>query len=91
MTRFMTILASLTLATALIPIAASATTMSPLSYVQSAAHKAMSGPLPEVQKIAVNADAATAPGLTRQNFVQNGQVIVQSGPADQKYPDAFGG
>ena len=59
MTRFMNIiLASAALATALTPIAANATTMTPLNHVQIEAHKAISGPLPEVQHVAANSDAA---------------------------------
>ena len=91
MTRFMTILASFALTAALTPIAAHAMTVTPLNYVQIAAHRAISGPLPQVQHISANSDAATAQELMWQSVVQNGQNIVQSGPANQKYPDAFGG
>ena len=85
MTRFMNIiLASAALATALAPIAANATTRTPLNQVQIAAHKAVTGPLPEVQNVAANFDTAAAQGLI-------GQTIVQSGPTNQMYPASFGG
>jgi hypothetical protein len=85
MTRFMNIiLASAALATALAPIAANATTMAPLNHVQIAAHKAITGPLLEVQHVAANFDAAAAQGLIDQ-------TIVQSGPTNQMYPDSLGG
>jgi hypothetical protein len=85
MTRFMNIiLASAALATALAPIAANATTMTPLNQVQIAVHKAVTGPLPEVQHVAANYEAAAAQGLI-------GQTIVQSGPTNQMYPDPLGG
>lgn len=84
MTRFMNILASVALATALAPIAANATTLTPLDYVRIATHQAMSGPLPEVQHIATNSDAASAHGLA-------GQTVVQSGPVNQQYPESVGG
>lgn len=82
MTRFMNILASVALATALTPIAANAMTMTPLGHVQVDAYRVLSGPLPEVQNIAAN--AATAQGLMDQ-------TIVQSGATAQLYPDAVGG
>ena len=85
MTRFMNIiLASAGLAMALAPIAANATSVTPLHHVQIAAHKAVTGPLPEVQHVAANFDAAATQGLM-------GQTIVQSGPANQMYPDSLGG
>ena len=52
MTRFTNILAAVALATALLPIAANATTMTPLHQVQIVTHKALSGPIPEVQRVA---------------------------------------
>jgi hypothetical protein len=72
MTRFTNILAAVALATAFLPIAANATTMTPLQIV---AHKALSGPMPEVQRVAA----------------MHGQVIVQSGATNQRYPDSVGG
>jgi hypothetical protein len=75
MTRFTNILAAVALATALLPIAANATTMAPLHQVQIVAHKALSGPMPEVQCVAA----------------MQGQVIVQSGATNQRYPDSLGG
>ena len=75
MTRFTNILAAVALATALLPIAANATTTTPLHQVQIVAHKALSGPMPEVQRVAA----------------MHGQVIVQSGATNQRYPDSFGG
>jgi hypothetical protein len=60
MTPFMNILASAALATALLPIAANATTMTPPHQMQIVSHQAS-------------------------------QVIVQSGPANQRYPDSLGG
>ncbi len=78
MTRFTNILAAVALATALLPIAANATVMTPLHQVQIVAHQALSGPMPEVQRVA---DAAA----------MQGQVIVQSGTTNQRYPDSLGG
>lgn len=78
MPRFMNILAAVALAAALTPVAANATSMTPLDYVRIAAHHAVSGPLPEVQRI------AAVQGMT-------GQTVVQSGPANQLYPDSVGG
>ena len=78
MTRFTNILAAVALATTLLPIAANATTMTPLHQVQIVAHKTFSGPMPEVQRVA---DAAA----------MQGQVIVQSGATNQRYPDSLGG
>ena len=75
MTRFTNILAAVALATALLPIAANATTMAPLHLAQIVAHKTLSGPMPEVQRVAA----------------MRGQVIVQSGATNQRYPDVFGG
>ena len=84
MTGFMNILASVALATALTPIAANATTLSPLDHVHIAAHKALSGPMPEVQYIAPDSKATTAQRTADQ-------TVVQSGPANQLYPDSVGG
>lgn len=81
MTRFMSIFSAVALVAGLTPIAANATIVTPLNYVQVQAHKAMSGPLPEIQHLA-SADAAH--GL-------KGQTIVRSGAADQRYPDFLGG
>jgi hypothetical protein len=75
MTRFTNILAAVGLATAWLPIAANAATMTPLHQVQIVAHKALSGPMPEVQCVAA----------------RQGQVIVQSGATNQRYPDSLGG
>lgn len=75
MTRFINILAAVALATACLPIAANATTMAPLHQVQIVAHKALSGPKPEVQRVAA----------------MQGQVIVQFGATNQRYPDFLGG
>ena len=75
MTRFTNILAAVALATALLPIAANAITMTPLHQVQIVAHKTLSGPMPEVQPVTA----------------MHGQVIVQSGATYQLYPDSFGG
>ena len=49
--------------------------MTPLHQVQIVAHKALSGPMPEVQRAAAT----------------QGQVIVQSGATNQRYPDSLGG
>jgi hypothetical protein len=46
MTRFTNILAVVALATTSLPIAANATTITPLHQVQIVAHKALSGPMP---------------------------------------------
>ena len=69
------ILAAVALAMAFLPIAANATTMTPLHQVQIVAHKALSGPMPEVQRVAA----------------MQGQVIVLSGATNQRYPDSLGG
>jgi hypothetical protein len=71
MTRFTNILAAVALATAFLPIAANATTMAPLHQVQIVAHQTLSGPLPEVQRV-----ADVAP--------MQGQVL-QSGATDQVF------
>jgi hypothetical protein len=78
MTLFTNIFAAVALATALLPIAANATTMTPLHQVQIVAHQALSGPMPEVQHVA---DVAA----------MHGQVIVQSGATNQRYQDSLGG
>jgi hypothetical protein len=52
--------------------------MTPLHQVQVVVHHALSGPMPEVQHVA---DVAA----------MHGQVIVQSGATNQRYPDSFGG
>jgi hypothetical protein len=82
MTRFMNILTSVALAAALTPIAANATTMTPLNRVQIEAHKAVSGPLPIVQRINYDALQAQAP---------QDQTIVHSGTNAQMFPDSVGG
>jgi hypothetical protein len=85
MTRFMNIMiASVGLATALMPIAANATAMTPLSHAQIEIHKAITGPLPEVQRVAANSYAAVAQSPT-------GRTIVQSGPVNQMFPESLGG
>jgi hypothetical protein len=84
MTRFMNILASVVLAAALTPVAANATTMTPLNHVQIEAHKAVSGPLPMVQRIADNFDAAPAQVLLNQTIVHNGATA-------QMFPASVGG
>ena len=61
------------------PIAANAISMTPLDYVRIASHHAEFGPLPEVQRI----DAV-------QGMVP-GQTVVQSGQANQLYPNSVGG
>jgi hypothetical protein len=87
MTRFMNIiLASAALATALTPIAANATIMTPLQHVQIEAHKAVSGPLPEVQTGPAN---QMYPDSLTYRPVE--QTIVQSGTVNQMYPDSIGG
>ncbi|HTJ90093.1 MAG TPA: hypothetical protein VL356_07960 [Acidocella sp.] len=75
MTRFMKILAAAALA--VVPLAANATTVTPLDHVQTHVHKAISGPRPEVQRVA--------------NVAATGQTIVQSGTPNQAYPDTLGG
>jgi hypothetical protein len=83
MTRFMNVLASFALATALTPIAANATTM-PSWDVGIAAHEAISAPLPEVQHV-VACNAAVA----RQTA--NNVVVTSGGWRNQRYPESFGG
>jgi hypothetical protein len=61
MIRFKSILASLALATALMPIAANATTMSSVDYVRIAAHNAVAA-----------CDAAATPRLAPQQAVVSG-------------------
>jgi hypothetical protein len=71
-------LTAMALATVLTPLAANATTMTPLDHVRIEARKAVSGPLPEVQRIA---DVAA----------MQGQTNVLSGPTNQLYPESTGG
>jgi hypothetical protein len=80
MTRFMNSLAAVALATALMPIAANAMTVTPRDQVQTHAHQAISAPQRQVQRVAGNADATL-----------KGQTIVQSGATGQLYPLSFGG
>jgi hypothetical protein len=75
MTRFMKIFAAAALT--VMPLAANATTATPLDHVQTHAHQAISGPRPEVQRVA--------------NLGAMGQTIVQSGTPNQAYPDSIGG
>jgi hypothetical protein len=83
MTRFMNLLASVALATALTPIAANATTLTSLDYARSVAHMYISGPLPEVQHVvACNA----APAQTT-----NDAIVTSGGWRNQRYPESFGG
>jgi hypothetical protein len=82
MTRFMNILTSVALAGALTPVAANATIMTPLDHVQVETHKAISGPVPVVQRIDYDASQALAP---------QGQTIVHSGTNAQMYPESVGG
>ena len=75
---FTKFLPAVALTMALAPFAAQAQAATPLTYVHVAAHKAVSGPLPEAQHVA---DVAAA----------QGQVIVQSGATAQRYPVSHGG
>jgi hypothetical protein len=84
MTRFWNVFASIALATALAPVAANATIMAPLNHIQIEARKAVSGPLPPLQRIADTFDAAQA--QTSQN-----QTIVHSDTNAQMFPDSVGG
>jgi hypothetical protein len=90
MTRFMTMLAAVGLM-ALTPIASNHVTISSLDYVKIAAHRAMSGPLPEVQHVSARFDAPTAQLLMAQAILQNDAPVVQSAPSNQRYPDSLGG
>jgi hypothetical protein len=78
MMRFTKILASLALTTVLIPLAANATTATPLNQTHQA-HKAVSSALPKVQIVAA---------AVRRDTTQD---LVQTGSANQKYPDSIGG
>ena len=60
MTRFMNILASVALATALTPIAANATIVT------------LSSPLPKIHTIAAQCDAVVSHGMRGQTIVQSG-------------------
>jgi hypothetical protein len=81
MTRFTKILAAAAvLMTGLAPIAANAAIATPLDHVQIEAHKAMSGPLPEVQHVSADATQKLA-----------GQTIVRSGAVAQRYTASVGG
>jgi hypothetical protein len=71
MIRFMNRFAVLALATSLTPIAAGAATMTPLSYVQSEVHKAISGPVPEVQRIADIAAPIVRSGANNQLYPES--------------------
>jgi hypothetical protein len=84
MKRLLNVLASVALATALAPIAADAATMTSLDYVRIATHKAISGPLPEVQHVA-SCNAAVSQTTN--------DIVVSSGDwwANQRYPESFGG
>ena len=84
MTRFMNILASVAFTAALTPLAANATTMTPLDHVQIEAHKAISETLPTVQRIADNFASAPAQMLLNQ-------TVVYSGATAQMFPVADGG
>jgi hypothetical protein len=75
MTRFMKLLAAAALT--VMPLAANATTATPLDHVQTHVHKAISGPRPEVQRVA--------------HVAGTGQTIVQSGAPNQAHPDSLGG
>ena len=78
MTRFLNIIASVALATALMPIAANATTMPPQNHMEIQAQ-----PVSEVQLAAANAGAATQSATD--------QTVVQSGSTDQRYSESVGG
>jgi hypothetical protein len=82
MTRFMNVLTAVALAAALTPVAANAGIMTPLNRVQIEAHKAVSGPLPVVQRINYDASQAQAP---------QHQTIVHSGTNAQRFPVSDGG
>jgi hypothetical protein len=56
--------------------------MTPLNRVQIEAHKAISGPLPVVQRINFDASQAQAP---------QDQTIVHSGTNAKMFPDSVGG
>jgi hypothetical protein len=75
MTRFMKLLAAAALT--VMPLAANATTATPLDHLQAHVHQAISGPRPELQRIA--------------NIAATGQTVVQSGVVNQAYPDSLGG
>jgi hypothetical protein len=82
MTHFTNILTSLALAAALTPVAANAAIMTPLNRVQIEAHRAVSVPLPVVQRINFDASQAQVP---------QDQTIVHSGTNAQMFPDSVGG
>ena len=84
MTRFMNTLALIAFAAALTPVAANATTMTPLNHVQVEVHKAVAGPLPMIQRIVDYFDAVPAQTLLNQ-------TIVHSGATAQMFPVADGG
>jgi hypothetical protein len=83
MTRFMSA-TSVALATSLTPIAANAATLTSLDYAGTVAHKAISGPLPDVQHV-VACNAATARQTT------NDTVVTSGGWGNQRYRESFGG
>jgi hypothetical protein len=82
MIPFMNIFTSVALAAALTPVAANATIMPPLNRVQIETHKAISGPLPIVQRINFDTSQTQAP---------QDQTIVHSGTNAQRFPDSVGG
>jgi hypothetical protein len=84
MTRFMNVLASVALVTALTPIAANATTLTSLDHARTAAHTGISSPPPDVQDVAAcNVDSA------RQTT--NDAVVTSGGWSNQRWPESFGG
>jgi hypothetical protein len=83
MMRFTTILASLAQLAALTPITANAQAMPSLNHAQIRVHTTISEPLPEVQCIDANFDAAIAQRPMDQTVVQS--------YAKQMYPDSVGG
>jgi hypothetical protein len=97
MTRFMNVLASVALATALMPIAASATTMTSLGYAHTAGHKASSAPLVAVQNVSA-CTAAAAQQTTNDAVVTSGglgnqrdAIVTSDRWGNQRYPESFGG
>jgi hypothetical protein len=84
MTRFMNVLASVALITALAPIAANATTSTSLGDARPAAHTEIFGSLPDVQHV-------VACNVAPDRQTTNDTVVTSGGWRNQRWPESFGG
>jgi hypothetical protein len=69
MTRFMKLLAAAALTA--MPLAANATTATPLDHVQTHVHQAISGPRPEVQRVAATGQTIVQSGAPNQAYPES--------------------